>query len=66
MYMSLLDKSTDQDLDTYPHVLLTGLHEWDPSVLNDTHPQEKMIKLLCQTYQENPKFMFHQLCHNTY
>ena len=29
MYMSLLGKPTDADLHTYPHVLLTGPHEWD-------------------------------------
>ena len=38
MYMSLLGKPTDADLNTYPHVLLTGPHEWDPSVLDYTHP----------------------------
>ena len=38
MYMSLLGKPTDTDLNTYPHVLLTGPHEWDPSVLDYTHP----------------------------
>ena len=38
MYMSLLGQPTDADLDTYPHVLLTGPHEWDPSVLDYTHP----------------------------
>ena len=38
MYMSLLGKPTDADLHTYPHVLLTGPHEWDPSVLDYTHP----------------------------
>ena len=27
MYMNLLDKPTDADLDTFPHVLLTGPHE---------------------------------------
>ena len=37
MYMNLLGKPTDTDL-TYPHVLLTGPHEWDPSVLDHTHP----------------------------
>ena len=30
MYMSILGKPTDQDLDQYPHVLLTSPHEWDP------------------------------------
>ena len=38
MYMSLLGQPTDVDLITYPHVLLTGPHEWDPSVLDYTHP----------------------------
>ena len=28
MYMSLLGQPTDADLNTYPHVLLTGPHEW--------------------------------------
>ena len=30
MYMNLLRKPTDADLNTFPHVLLTGPHEWDP------------------------------------
>ena len=34
MYMSLLGKPTDADLNTYPHVLLTGP---DPSVPDYTH-----------------------------
>ena len=38
MYMSLLGQPTDADLHTYPHVLLTGPLEWDPSVLDYTHP----------------------------
>ena len=37
MYMSILGKPTDQDLDQYPHVLLTSLHEGDPSVLDYSH-----------------------------
>ncbi len=37
--MALLGKPTDQDLATYPHVLLTSPHEWDPSVLDYTHPE---------------------------
>ena len=37
MYMSILGKPTDQDLDQYPHVLLTSPHEWDPSVLDYSH-----------------------------
>ena len=38
MYMSILGKPTDQDLDQYHHVLLTSPHEWDPSVLDYCHP----------------------------
>ena len=38
MYMSILGKHTDQDLDKYPHVLLTSPHEWNPSVLDYSHP----------------------------
>ena len=37
-YMSLLGQPTDADLNTYPHVLLTGPHVRDPSVLDYTHP----------------------------
>ena len=38
MYMSTIGKPTDQDLDQYPHVLLTSPHEWDPSALDYSHP----------------------------
>ena len=38
MYMNILGKPTDSDLNTYPHVLLTGPHEWNPYVLDYTHP----------------------------
>ena len=38
MFMNLLDKPTDADLDKFPHVLPIGPHEWDPSVLDNTHP----------------------------
>ena len=38
LYMSILGKPTDQDLDQYPHVLLTSPHEWDASVLGYAHP----------------------------
>ena len=38
MYMNLLGKPTDADLKTFPHMLLTGPHEWDPSVLDYIHP----------------------------
>ena len=38
MYVSILGKPTDQDLDHYPHLLLTSPDEWDPSVLDYSHP----------------------------
>ena len=38
MCMSILGKPTDQDLEQYPHVLLTSPHEWDASVLDYAHP----------------------------
>ena len=38
MYLCILGKPTDADLERYPAVHLTGPHEWDPSVLDYTHP----------------------------
>ena len=38
MYLSLIGQSTDADLERYPAVHLAGPHEWDPSVLDYTHP----------------------------
>ena len=38
MYLSVLGKPTDKNLERYPAVHLTGPHEWDPSVLHYTHP----------------------------
>ena len=40
MYLSIIGKPTDQDLERYPAVHLTGPHEWDPSVLDYTHPSD--------------------------
>ena len=37
MYLSILGKPTDKDLERYPAVHLTGPHEWDASVLDYTH-----------------------------
>ena len=34
----ILEPSPWPDLNTYPHVLLAGPHELDPSVLDYTHP----------------------------
>ena len=38
MYMSILGKPADQDIDQYLHVLLTSPHERGPSVLDHSHP----------------------------
>ena len=38
MYLSILGKPTDKDLERYPAVHLTGSHECDPSVLDYTLP----------------------------
>ena len=38
MYLSILGKPTDKDLERYPAVHLTGPQEWDPSVFDYTHP----------------------------
>ena len=38
MYLSILGKPPDTDLERYPAVHLTGPHEQDPSVLDYTHP----------------------------
>ena len=38
MYLSILGKPTDKDLERYPAVHLTGPHEWDPSVLDYAYP----------------------------
>ena len=38
IHMSIVGKPTDQDLDQYPHILLTSPHEWAPSVLDYAHP----------------------------
>ena len=37
MYLSLLGKPSDEDLERSPAVHLTA-HEWDPSVLDFFHP----------------------------
>ena len=39
MYLQLQGIPTDQDLQNYPSVHLTGPHEWDPSVLDYEHPE---------------------------
>ena len=46
MYLSILGKPTDTDLERYRAVHLTGPHEWDPSVLDYTHPSGDMGSLL--------------------
>ena len=43
MYLSILGKPTDKDLERYPAVHLTGPHEWDPSVLDYTTPTQLVM-----------------------
>ena len=38
MYLFLLGETSDEDLERFPAVHLTGPHEWDPSVLDFTYP----------------------------
>ena len=58
MYMSLLGQPTDADLNTYPHVKLTGPHEWDPSVLDYTHPTTSGATEVCYLLEVS-----WQMCH---
>ena len=39
MYLSIMVKPTDDELLKYPSVHLTSIHEWDPSVLDYSHPE---------------------------
>ena len=39
MYLRILAKPTDLELVKYPSVHLTSIHEWDPSVLDYSHPE---------------------------
>ena len=39
MYLSILDKPTDEELVKYPSVHLTSIHEWNPEVLDYSHPE---------------------------
>ena len=39
MYLSILGKPTDEELVKYPSVHLTSIHEWDPSLLDYSHPE---------------------------
>ena len=39
MYLSIIGKPTDEALVKYPSVHLTSIHEWDPSVLDNSHPE---------------------------
>ena len=39
MYLSIMGKPTDEELLKYPSVHLTGIHEWDRSVLDYSHPE---------------------------
>ena len=39
MYLNIMGKPTDDELVKYPSVHLTSMHEWDPSVLDYSHPE---------------------------
>ena len=39
MYLNIMGKPTDEELLKYPSVHLTSIHEWDPSVLDYSHPE---------------------------
>ena len=39
MYLSIIGKPTDEELVKYPSVHFTSIHEWDPSVLDYSHPE---------------------------
>ena len=39
MYLGIMGKPTDGELLKYPSVYLTSIHEWDPSVLDFSHPE---------------------------
>ena len=40
MYLRNLGKAADEELVKYPSVHLTSIHEWDPSVLDFSYPEE--------------------------
>ena len=39
MYLNIMGKPTDEELLKFPSVHLTSIHEWDPSVLDYSHPE---------------------------
>ena len=39
MYLNIMGKPTDEELLKYPSVHLTSIYEWDPSVLDYSHPE---------------------------
>ena len=39
LYMRILGKPTDEELVKYLSVHLTSIHDWDPSVLDYSHPE---------------------------
>ena len=43
MYMSIIGNPNDQELETYPHVLLTSPHERDSTVLDHVHPNTLVV-----------------------
>ena len=45
MYLSIMGKPTDEELLKYPSVQLTSIHEWEPSVLDYSHPEGDGVPL---------------------
>ena len=39
LYLSIIGKPTDEELVKYFSVHLTSIHEWNPSVLDYSHPE---------------------------
>ena len=66
MYLSIIGKPTDEELVEYPSVHLTIIHEWDPSVLDYSHPEGDGEPILACDPQHidliDPNFDTHGLC----
>ena len=65
MYLSFLGKPTDDELVKYPSIHLTYIHEWDPTVLDYSHPEGEAEPLWVCDPQHidllNPNFDTHRL-----
>ena len=57
-YATSLGRSTDQNMGTYPHVVITSLDEWDPSQVTDQPFGDPMFDAYCDFNEPiiaNPK-----------